>query len=390
MKILVVDDARDMRMVTEHILKKIGHEVDTAIDGEDAWAKLQETDYQVIVSDWVMPNLDGIGLCKRVRNTAFDRYIYFILLTGMSGKQNFISGIEAGADEFATKPADMVELDVRLRSASRVLELEDTLAQKNLALEEAHSRIQEDLVNAENTQLSILPNFLDTEHIRSSWFYKPTVYVGGDTFNYFSPSKDILVFFSIDISGHGISSAMLSMSLQSSLPYRRGLYGAPINTETIAGMPSIFANNLNKIISESSTDHYLTMIFGIVDFKNKDLHYVQAGHPHPMWFDKATNTLDYLSINGFPVGLFDGAEYETQHRKFSSGDKFIVYSDGISENESAKNGGVLEGDNLSQHFEEIKEEPIDKMVEIISSSWLTKEQMKALPDDLSVLIFEFK
>ncbi len=390
MKILVVDDARDMRMVTEHLLKKLGHEVSTAVDGEDAWAKLQEAEYQVVISDWVMPNLDGIELCKRVRNAPFERYIYFILLTGMSGKKNFINGIEAGADEFATKPADIGELEVRLRSAQRVLELEDTLAQKNKALQKAHNRIQQDLVNAENTQLSLLPEFLDTEHIRSSWLYKPAIYVGGDTFNYFAPSADILVFFSIDISGHGISSAMLSMSLQSSLAFKRGLYGSPISAEYIADMPSIFAGNLNKMLLGGSTDHYLTMIFGIIDFKEKELHYVQAGHPHPIWFDKATNTLESIPINGFPIGLYEGAVYETQHRSFSHGDKFIVYSDGISENESALGGGLLDMENLYQHFAEIKQSSAEEMIGEISTNWLTKEQMKSLPDDLSVLIFEFK
>lgn len=390
MKILVVDDARDMRIVIQHLLKKLGHQVDVAVDGEDAWVKLEEADYQVIISDWVMPNLDGLELCKRVRNASFDRYIYFILLTGMSGKQNLISGIDAGADDFATKPAEIEELEVRLRSAARVLELEDTLAQKNRALEETHERLQIDLVNAENTQLALLPKPLDTDHVRSAWLYKPAIYVGGDTFNYFTPRPNILVFFSIDISGHGISSAMLSMSLQSSIAFKRSLYGSPINPEYIADMPRVFASNLNKMIVEGGTDHYLTMIFGIIDFNEKELHYVQAGHPHPMWFDRKEDTLEPLAVNGFPVGLFDGAEYETQHRKFLSGDQLILYSDGISENESALGGGMLEADNLYNHFQDVKGKSGDEMIEKISKTWLSPEQMRELPDDLSVLIFEFK
>ncbi|MCK5918102.1 MAG: SpoIIE family protein phosphatase [Cocleimonas sp.] len=391
MKILVVDDARDMRIVIQHLLKKLGHDVDTAVDGEDGWAKLQENNYQVVVSDWVMPKADGIELCKRIRAAEFPQYIYFILLTGMSGKQNLMSGIEAGADDFATKPAEITELEIRLRSAQRVVDLETTLAQRNVALHEAHSRIQEDLVNAEKTQLSLLPEPLDTDYVKSAWLYKPAIYVGGDTFNYFSPASDILVFFSIDISGHGISSSMLSMSLQSSLAFKRGLYGTPpIQHDNIADMPALFAHNLNKMIVEYKTDHYLTMIFGIIDFKNKDVHYVQAGHPHPMWFDKKTESLQCLEVNGFPVGLWDGAEYESQHRKFSKGDKFIVYSDGISENKSALNNELLEADNLYEHFNEIKNGSVDEIIEKISSTWLTEDQMKALPDDLSILAFEFK
>ena len=390
MKILVVDDARDMRMVIQHLLKKLGHDVDTAIDGEDAWLKRIKLDYHIVVSDWNMPNLDGLELCKRVREASFDRYIYFILLTGKTGKKNLISGIQAGADDFATKPADIEELEVRLRSAHRILNLENTLAQKNKILEETSMSLQVDLINAENTQLSLLPKPLDNDYIKTSWLYKPAIYVGGDTFNYFMPSKEILVYFSIDISGHGISSAMLSMSLQSSLAFKRGLYSNPIRTEYIADMPSIFAHNLNQMILESSTNHYLTMNFGIIDFSNKELHYTQAGHPHPMWYDKSLNTLEEQKIDGFPIGLVDDAEYETQHRNFSSGDKFIIYSDGISENESAQGGGFLDGENLLNHFESIKQLSTEDMIGSISNNWLTKDQIKSLPDDLSVLLFEFK
>ena len=95
-------------------------------------------------------------------------------------------------------------------------------------------------------------------------------------------------------------------------------------------------------------------------------------------------------IDGFPIGLVDDAEYETQHRNFSSGDKFIIYSDGISENESAQGGGFLDGENLLNHFESIKQLSTEDMIGSISNNWLTKDQIKSLPDDLSVLLFEFK
>lgn len=390
MKILVVDDARDMRMIFQHILKKLGHDVDTAFDGEDAWSKLQKNEYQVILSDWVMPNLDGLELCKRVRSTSFEHYIYFILLTGMSSKQDLISGIKAGADDFATKPIDMEELEIRLRSAQRVLELEDSLAEKNKALVETHKRIQIDLVNAENTQISLLPKPIDSEFLKSSWLYKPAIYIGGDTFNYFYPSSELLVFFSIDISGHGISSAMLSMSLQVSLALKRSYYEKPITRENIPQIPELFASNVNKMLCNVKTDHYLTMVFGIIDFNEKDIHYVQAGHPHPFFYEKKTNSLSVLENNGYPVGLFEDIEYETQRFTFSEGDKFILFSDGINENTSAINNKILEGDNLYKHFDKIKEDSCESMVETISKNWFTPEQLKALPDDLSILIFEFK
>ena len=94
-------------------------------------------------------------------------------------------------------------------------------------------------------------------------------------------------------------------------------------------------------------------------------------------------------MNGFPVGLFEQAEYETQHLHYDSGDKFILYSDGISENDSAINGEILEIENLRQHFDDVKSLSIDDIIETISEKWLTKQQLDELPDDVSILIFQF-
>ena len=390
MNILVVDDARDMRLIIEHYLLKLNHTVDIAVDGEDAWEKLLHNDYQVVISDWVMPKVNGLQLCQKIRNHSFNRYIYFILLTGMSGKLNLMSGIKAGADDFVNKPVDEDELDVRLRSAKRVLELEHSLEAKNIALEKAHNHIKQDLINAEVTQMGMLPDPIDNEHLTSSWYFKPAIFVGGDTFNYYSPSPDFLVFFSIDISGHGISSAMLSMSLQSTLALKRSLYGGRITRENIENLPSVFANNLNEMIIESDSAHYLTMIFGIIDYKKKDIHFVQAGHPHPLWHDHSQDTIKPIDQNGFPIGLIEKAEYETQHLSYGSGDKFIIYSDGISEIKSSLSGEQLVSENLYKHFDDIKSLTSTEMIEVISEKWTTKDQLEQLPDDLSILIFEFK
>lgn len=142
MDILVVDDAPDTRLIIKSVLKKLGHNVTTAEDGEEAWKLLCSNDeFQIVISDWVMPNLDGLGLCQRIRNEPFSKYTYIILLTGMSGKTNLISGIAAGADDFATKPINSEELEVRLRSAKRILDLEKTLAFQNAELERANKKL---------------------------------------------------------------------------------------------------------------------------------------------------------------------------------------------------------------------------------------------------------
>ena len=253
----------------------------------------------------------------------------------------------------------------------------------------AHDHIKKDLEAAAATQLSSLPKPLRTETVRSEWFYKPAIFIGGDTFDYYQTNNGCLVFYSVDISGHGISAAMLSMSLQASLSLKRGLYGGQVTRERLEEIPALFASNLNKRLLEQKHDHYLTMIFGIIDMHTNKVYYVQAGHPHPYWIKKAQNTVSAVEVNGFPVGLFDGAEYETQMIQMEPGDKFIIYSDGISENNSIINQEVLEGENLTQHFDDIKHQSAKEITETIESKWLSPEQLDALPDDVSFLIFEF-
>ncbi|MEB8432178.1 fused response regulator/phosphatase [Cocleimonas sp. KMM 6892] len=390
MNILVVDDSTEIRLIIKHYLTKFNHNVDLAVDGGDAWEKITNNEYQVIISDWKMPIMNGLELCKKVRAANFKNYIYFILLTGMSGKQNTLDSIKAGIDDFVNKPIDADELKIRLTSAKRVLDLEETLERKNLALKKINEQLNTDLKNATNTQISLLPANLDSKHFTTAWYYKPAVFVGGDTFNYFTPSPDFLVFYKIDISGHGISAAMLSMSLQSTLGLKRGLYGGPITRESSYDLPRVFAENLNKMMLENNTDHYLTMIFGIVDIKLNQMHYVQAGHPHPMFYNKEHDQLTEIDVDGFPIGLIDNVEYETQHIDYKSGDKFVVYSDGINEVDSAITDKRLESNTLYEHFNSIRNLTPNNMIDKIKNTWLKKEQLKALPDDVSILIFEFK
>ena len=131
MNILVVDDARDMQLILRRILTLLGHHVQLASNGQEAWELLQQQPFQVVISDWLMPVMDGPTLCRKIRSATFEHYIYIILLTGMSSKQSLIQGMDAGADDFATKPIVREELEVRLRAAQRVLALETTLEEKN-------------------------------------------------------------------------------------------------------------------------------------------------------------------------------------------------------------------------------------------------------------------
>jgi DNA-binding response OmpR family regulator len=130
MRILVAEDDAVSRRVLEAVLQRMGHHCDVAADGDQAWARIEQEPYDVLITDWMMPGLAGPDLCRKVREASGDA-TYVIMLTALSGEAHVRSAMDAGADDFLTKPLDRNQLAMRLAVAgrlhalrARVLELE--------------------------------------------------------------------------------------------------------------------------------------------------------------------------------------------------------------------------------------------------------------------------
>jgi CheY-like chemotaxis protein len=121
MRILIAEDDPIAQKVLRLTLQNFGHEVLTTGDGAAAWKLLESEPVPVVVSDWMMPNLDGLSLCQKIRRQAKGQYTYFILLTALSGKDYYQQAMAAGVDDFLTKPLRQDELLMRLRVAERIL-----------------------------------------------------------------------------------------------------------------------------------------------------------------------------------------------------------------------------------------------------------------------------
>jgi two-component system, cell cycle response regulator len=142
-KVLIAEDDAVSRLTLRRAIEQLGHEVLVATDGTDAWDLYRQHTVDVIVSDWLMPGMDGLDLCRRVRESQRETYTYFMLLTSLEGKQHFMQGMQAGADDYLTKPLDREELQVRLQVASRVTTLHHQLAEKTRELESANHALAE-------------------------------------------------------------------------------------------------------------------------------------------------------------------------------------------------------------------------------------------------------
>lgn len=122
MNILVAEDDFISRKLLTNILEELGHEVTAAEDGEEAWRMYQTVPTRLVVSDWLMPKMDGIDLVKKIRSHPKSDYTYIIMLTANVGqRENYFKAMDAGVDDFLTKPLDRIQLTIRLKVAERIL-----------------------------------------------------------------------------------------------------------------------------------------------------------------------------------------------------------------------------------------------------------------------------
>src|SRR5882672_4104742 len=121
MKVLIAEDDKDSRELLGWLLQKLGYQVVVTENGKDAWEAFRKGRFRLVISDLLMPDIDGLELCRRIRGHKQSKYTYIILLTALIGKKDYLEGMEAGADDFVTKPFDPDELKARLRVAERII-----------------------------------------------------------------------------------------------------------------------------------------------------------------------------------------------------------------------------------------------------------------------------
>ncbi|MGH8762789.1 MAG: GGDEF domain-containing response regulator [Nitrosospira sp.] len=136
MKILIAEDDTTSRLLFSATLRKLGYAATAVENGQKAWDAWKQDKYSLLISDWMMPDIDGLELCKMIRAESSLQYTYIILLTALDGKGSYLEGMDAGADDFITKPFDEEQLAARLRVAERILALH-----KKLHVQATHDRL---------------------------------------------------------------------------------------------------------------------------------------------------------------------------------------------------------------------------------------------------------
>ena len=239
MRILIVDDEPVNRLVLARKLGSWGHDVVQATDGAEAWDIIQLEPFRMVITDWMMPNVDGVELTRRIRSSPLAGYTYVLLLTANTGVEALVEGMEAGADDFVSKPFQVEELRARLRAGERVLRLESDLAEHNQRLSLAYASARRDLEAAAEMQKALLPQpGLELREVLPAWRFLPASYVAGDIFNVHQVDEHRTCFYVLDVAGHGVPSAMLSFTLSKLLAPTLAKKGKYLATNTDPNGPA--------------------------------------------------------------------------------------------------------------------------------------------------------
>ena len=400
MRVLVVDDSMAQRRILAASLARWGFDVVEAESGLVALEQCMKCQPDLVLSDWMMPGMDGLEFCRRFRAMRRDSYGYFILLTSKTEKDAVARGLDCGADDFLTKPVDTVELRARIRAGQRVLTVERELQAKSERLASALDEIQglydaidRDLVQARKIQESLVPErFRTFGPTEVSMLLKPCGHIGGDLVGVFSPGENRIGLYSIDVSGHGITSALMTARIASYLSGRFLDQNIALRRrpEGIFDMrpPGEVAQILNhRLMSDAGVEEYFTMAFASVDLHSGVARIVQAGHPHPA-VQRADGRVEFLGIGGLPVGLIADANYECFETRLAPGDRLFLYSDGFTESEN-RNGDMLGEDGLTRLLSDHAGRHGVEMLDDMFWELHKREGGKQMADDVSAVLLEY-
>jgi sigma-B regulation protein RsbU (phosphoserine phosphatase) len=333
--VLIVEDSLVYRRLLSRMLAQWGYKVSEAENGLAALQILESQPVSLVISDWEMPEMDGLTLCREIRSRQIGHYIYVILLTGRENPDDLTLGFDAGADDFLSKPVEQSELRARLHAGARILSLEATLAARNARLSEALRQIEQDLEAAARIQQSVLPAHQQRyRDYFSDWLFLPSAWVSGDIFNVF-PLDNHLGFYCVDVSGHGVGAAMMSLAVARQFLHGRAVERFLFTDDDEVASPAEVVRILNGRFCSDEVEivSYFTMIYGVIDLDTGEGKLCQAGHPTP-FIVSPDGEVRAVGSGGAPVGLMPDLSWTDVDFTLAAGERLCLFSDGITECEN--------------------------------------------------------
>ncbi len=377
-KILLVDDEPEVLASLKALLRK-QYSIDTAGSPEKALAKIKNSGpYAIVVSDLRMPEMDGIRFLIEVRRLSPETIR--IMLTGHADVATALVAVNEGhIFRFLEKPANKRTLTNALDAALQQYRLIEELKEKRKILEE-------DLKAAAFIQKSFLPTCqpdIDSFHI--NWKFQPSEYVGGDMFNVIPLDQKYAAFYMLDVSGHGVSSALAAVSVAQQL---HPLSGYLLDMEDKSPIPPAkVLETLDKDFPIERFEKHFTIFYAVINFKSGEIRYSSAGHPPPFIIRKHAPPI-MLDKGGTLIGLGGIVPFEEGKFQLQSEDRLIAFTDGIIEYESPE-GEDFGKERLIRCAVDHRQKSPNELIEKIYDSMMQFGRGRPHQDDVTILCLQF-
>lgn len=323
--ILLVDDEPLARMVARRQLAKRQYRVLEAQNGLEALAILEQEPVDLVLSDWMMPGLDGPGLCEAIKGHEHYRTIHFILMTGLDQPEKIAEGLRRGADDFLPKAASEQEIFSRVSSGLRARQLMFDLAESNRLLSQKQAELHAELRSASDFVRSLLPQPGElVPGVQLQWKFLPSSHLGGDLFQVTRWGEDHIGLMVLDMSGHGIGAALRAVALAM---FFNGEHIQKTFPSYDPGEIVTFLNQKNPMTEEGE---YFTIWIGVWQPSTRWLRYASAGHPGSILV-KTDRSSVVLGGKSWPIGFSNEMVYATETVNVQAGDRLYLFSDGIYE-----------------------------------------------------------
>ena len=374
-QILVIDDDPAVQILLKRMLERQGYQVFAASNGDEGIAIASSRHPALIICDWIMPGLNGLAVCQYVKKNPNLSTTFFILLTSLDSVADRVKGLDAGADDFITKPIEQNELQARVRAGLRLHQLSrDLQTQKRI--------LETELEEAAEYVRSLLPPPMK-QPLNINFRFIPSRQLGGDCFDYYWLNPNYLAIYLLDTAGHGLRATLPSISVLNLLRSRalKSLnYYLP--SEVLKALNDTFQMNYQN-------DKYFTIWYGVYNRVNRQLMYASAGHPPAILLSKSSNLtqVQQLRTPGLPVGMFPHVNYVDGLCDIEEGSTLYIFSDGAYEI-AKSDGNLWTLDDFIEMLVNLSH-PINGELDSVLKYLTNLNSKDAFDDDLSIIHIKF-
>jgi sigma-B regulation protein RsbU (phosphoserine phosphatase) len=335
----------------------------------------------------MMPDIDGIEVLKRTREFFSKTELPVIMATAKDEGADLAEALSLGANDYVTKPLDFKVVRARV---DNVLGYTQTANKLSVANE----RMRSDLEAAARVQQSLLPDEqVDIEGAEFLWHYRPCDELAGDGLNVFKCDDENVAMYVMDVSGHGVAAALLSVSVTHHLSQLIGSSDESAQCDMTGDnvvSPAWLASNLNVLFPMQSVGrHYFTFVYGVLNVKTRQFCFVSAGSPGPLVVH-ADGTFDVHDVPAVPIGMFADSEYVDTVIQLQQGDRLYLHSDGLYEERHPETREEFGRTRMQQALCAAADEPFVVSLDNLLQSVIDWHGSEALSDDVAVMAVSVK